>query len=192
MSEPLQKLIDKDEIRDVMGRYVRGVDRLDWEAVRACFHLDATDHHGDFHGARDDFIAWVSANHAKVAKSTHLLGSILIEFATPDRAAVESYFAATLELAAEATGHREMLVDEAQTGDPGRIRVEVLGRYADVFERRDGAWRIAKRRVAFDTLHSGPARGDVDKNVGWALGTRSGADPIYRARADAGLAPSRT
>ena len=34
MNDALQRLIDKDEIRDLMSRYARGVDRADWEGVR--------------------------------------------------------------------------------------------------------------------------------------------------------------
>ena len=41
MNEALQRLMDKDEIRDVMARYCHGVDRADWDLVRSTYHTDA-------------------------------------------------------------------------------------------------------------------------------------------------------
>jgi len=46
MSDALQRLVDKDQIRDLMSRYARGVDRGDWDLVRDTYHTDATDDHG--------------------------------------------------------------------------------------------------------------------------------------------------
>jgi hypothetical protein len=187
MADALQRLIDKSEIHDCMLRYVRGVDRRDWELVRSTFFEDGTDHHGDFKGKRDDFIAWVSKAHAQVTKSTHLLGNCLIEFASPELAVVETYFHAILELGAEAEEHRKMLLNEGKGGTAQRIRVEVLGRYVDRFEKRLGEWRIARRRVVFDTTHSQAAVGDVDSNMKWALGRRDDDDPLFLTRSEAGL-----
>ncbi|MBR8103528.1 nuclear transport factor 2 family protein, partial [Burkholderia multivorans] len=58
MSAAMQRLIDKDQIRGVMLRYARGVDRRDWECVRSAFFEDCHDDHADFKGTRDAFIAW--------------------------------------------------------------------------------------------------------------------------------------
>ena len=185
--DPIAQLVHKASIQDVMLRYARGVDRLDWELVRAAFFADATDHHGDFQGTRDEFIAWISKSHAAVAHSTHFLGNCLIEFASDVVAAVETYFAATLRLGADATSHRAMLVEPSAADKTQDLVVQVLGRYVDQFQQRDGAWKIAKRRVAFDAIHTQPANGDVTVNTGWALGTRDQGDPVFRNRAEAGL-----
>ena len=48
MGLTMQQIIDREEIRDLMMRYARGVDRGDWETVRAVYHPDARDDHGDF------------------------------------------------------------------------------------------------------------------------------------------------
>jgi len=190
MTDRLQRLLDKDEIRDVMARYARGVDRRDWEAVRSVFFEDGTDHHTDFKGLRDAFIDWVSAKHAQVAKSQHFLGNSMIEFADDRVALVETYFQAVLELGSEAQAHRAMLLREGEEAAPagGRTRVEVLGRYVDRFEKRDGAWRIKERRVVFDATHSEPNVGSVDENSSWVLGRRDAQDPVYIMRREAGLA----
>ena len=54
MADDLRRLVDEDEIRDVMQRYARGVDRREWELVRATFFEDGHDDHADFSGTRDD------------------------------------------------------------------------------------------------------------------------------------------
>jgi SnoaL-like domain len=186
MTDMLKRIADRCEIQDVLLCYARGVDRRDWELVRAAFHKDGTDHHGEFKGVRDDFIKWVSERHAQVTTSTHFLGNCLIEFASNDLAVVETNFIAILTLGSEATAHRQMLVDGAQQGGAGTIDVEVLGRYVDRFEKREGNWRIARRHVVFDSTRSRPAN-DTTINPMWMLGRRDSDDPVYLARAEADL-----
>jgi hypothetical protein len=53
----VEKLIARQEIADVIYRYARGIDRLDFDLVRACYHPDAFDDHGSFAGSVEDFIA---------------------------------------------------------------------------------------------------------------------------------------
>jgi len=187
MVDALERLIDRSEIQDCMLRYARGVDRRDWELVRSTFFEDGTDHHGDFRGTRDEFITWVSRAHAQVARSTHLLGNCLIEFASDDAAVVETHFHAILELGATADEHRKMLLSSAARGSSQNIRVDVLGRYVDRFEKRAGKWAVARRRVAFDATHAQPATGNLDTNVTRVLGRRDSNDAVFVARAEAGL-----
>ena len=47
---------DRREIEDCLLRYVRGVDRKNWELVRAAYHPDAHDDHGNYQGGIDGFI----------------------------------------------------------------------------------------------------------------------------------------
>ncbi|MEI6002085.1 hypothetical protein H3V53_34635 [Paraburkholderia bengalensis] len=37
-----------------MPRYCRGIDRIDWDLVRTCYHPDAFDEHGSSGGGRLD------------------------------------------------------------------------------------------------------------------------------------------
>lgn len=85
-------MADRLAIQDLMATYAQGVDRRDWEAVRATFHPDATDDHGDCKGGVDGFIEWVSRRHAGIEQSMHFLGNCRIEFAAADRAVVETYY----------------------------------------------------------------------------------------------------
>ena len=45
MEAKLQQLLDEAEIRRVHIRYCRGIDRMDWDLVRSCYHPDAIDQH---------------------------------------------------------------------------------------------------------------------------------------------------
>ena len=41
-------LLDREAIREAMGRYCRGIDRLDVDLIRSAYHEDAFDDHGPF------------------------------------------------------------------------------------------------------------------------------------------------
>lgn len=47
---------DRREIEDCQLRYVRGVDRKGWDLVRAAYHTEAHDGHGNYKGGIDGFV----------------------------------------------------------------------------------------------------------------------------------------
>lgn len=57
----VRELKDRQDIRDCLVRYCRGVDRFDREMVRSAYHPDAMDDHGDFVGGVENFIDWAFA-----------------------------------------------------------------------------------------------------------------------------------
>jgi hypothetical protein len=61
----LARVIDQQEIRDVIYRYCRGIDRRDFDLVRSCYHPEAHDDHGVFRGGVDDFIAYIERDLAR-------------------------------------------------------------------------------------------------------------------------------
>jgi hypothetical protein len=126
----LDELLDKQAIHEVVLRYCRGVDRMDRELVRSCYHDDAVDHHGNFEGGVEELLDWMWQTTAKFDISMHLLGNQLIEL-HGDVARVETYGIAF---------HR---------GDPDKRHRNLTNgfRYIDRFERRDGEWKIAQRVV---------------------------------------------
>lgn len=188
MSDRLERILDKEEIRDVLARYARGVDRRDWNAVRAAFHPDAHDDHGEYKGGVEGFIAWVSARHAAIEQSMHFLGNCLIEFPSLDAAVVETYYVAIQRIGAEAgDAPRRLLAQSGAKAVSGAIHLEVFGRYIDRFERRGGTWRIARRVVAFEAVRAEPS-GEAGLSPAWVQALRSHEDAIYAARRDAGLA----
>jgi SnoaL-like domain len=179
-NEALQLLIDKDEIRDVMARYCRGVDRADWNLVRSTYHTDAYDDHGDYKGGIDGFIAFAKSRTGGATQVMHFLGECLIEFASKDIAITETYFFTAHTLGPEA--QRQY----GATGKDGYVQLSHYGRYVDRMERRDGVWRIAHRIVVFETTRL--ALGEVPPiKPDWAGHRRDGTDPIFKMRSEAGL-----
>jgi hypothetical protein len=161
----LRDLLDKNEIHEVLLRYCRGVDRGDRELILGSFHPDAT-----IDAGKGKVKPAVVADNA--AKSdhvrTHLYANSLVEL-DGDWAFGETYFLAF---------HAE---DRSGTQF---IRTR-SSRAIDQFERRDGAWKIAKRVVADDWSR-------VDQVLEAAAGVpvtgrRSREDAVYRIREDPSL-----
>ena len=132
----LDELIAKQEIRDMMMRYCRGVNRLDMDLVRSCFHPDAWEDHGSFRGEAAAFCDGLGEGLKYFAFTFHFVGNSLIEI-EGDRAAHETYFIAYDRLPADDSG----------------VEKDVIfgGRYLAVHERRNGGpWLIAERAVMHD------------------------------------------
>jgi predicted nuclease with RNAse H fold len=163
----LQALLDRQAIADVVARYVRGVDRLDRDLVRSCYHPDATDEHGSFSGGVDAYVDWAFGLLRRYDTTMHLLGPTLVELAG-DVALAETYGVA----------HHRAAPDDDGAFDAKRNLVTGF-RYVDRFERRDGTWRIAKRIATTEWSR-------VDDLAGWWSvpdhlrgGRRDGQDPVY-------------
>jgi SnoaL-like domain len=129
----LRALEDKDEIRQAIYSYAHGTDRCQRELIEGAYHEDAWDDHGSFRGGRDEVTDIIAANKSGALNSQHHIGNVLIEL-QGDAANVESYFVA------------------CQLRDvDGRLYTRLrAGRYLDRFERREGRWRISRRRVVED------------------------------------------
>jgi hypothetical protein len=161
----LDALLDERAIRAVVLRYCRGVDRMDRDLVRSCYHDDATDEHGSFSGGVEDFLEWVFRLLGRYEVTMHFVGNLLVEVSPddPDVARSETYGIAF---------HR------GGDDDP-RLNLMTGFRYVDRFERRAGEWRIA-RRVAVTEW----SRVD-DREHWWPIpdgmrtGVRDGTDPVY-------------
>jgi len=132
----LQRLIDKEQIRDAMSRYARGVDRGDTELVRSAYHDDAFDQHGAFAGHIDEFLPWVKQLLEGVDNSMHFLGQSLIEFAGPALAVVETYFVSRRLLDPVPAAYAD------KVGPNDLVAREGWGRYIDRFEKRNGEWKV--------------------------------------------------
>ena len=134
----LRAAADKQEIQDVLMRYGRGVDRLDEELVRSCYHADSYDDHGHWKGNGHDFAAFiVESLPQRTHHTTHAVANVLIEIDPDDDDRARS----------EATS----LAYLRRTDEDGTEWLDFFsGRYVDRFERRDGSWRIAHRVVVHD------------------------------------------
>jgi SnoaL-like protein len=126
----LRVLIDKQEIRDHLMRYCRGVDRCDVELMRGIFHEDGTAFGSNAWEFCDHF---VPANEADTTFTVHILGNILVDV-DGDTAHSESYF-----------------VTYVGREDQGQQFVDAFcGRYVDRWERRAGQWGVVERRTVHE------------------------------------------
>ena len=139
----VQKLIDKDAIRQCLFRYARAIDRVDKDLLRQVYWPEAVDNHGTYNGPVGGFIEHVIPALLEMDQTIHFFGNILIEL-HGDRAASEAYFFAC---------HRYGM----KRGQPKEFTLG--GRYLDRFEKRAGEWRILRRDLAYDwvTENNSPA-----------------------------------
>jgi hypothetical protein len=164
-SPDLQRVIDHIAVRDVVLKYARAIDRMDWELLRSCYYPDAIDDHGPFRGTVEEMIPWLEENSVDYEFSTHYIMNQLVEL-DGDVAWVESYCLAT---------HRS--VPSKELPDPMDLVVNV--RYIDRMERRDGEWRIADRRLAWQGGRYDPVgRHELTLPMG-QTGRRERSDQAY-------------
>jgi hypothetical protein len=175
-SEALQRLIDKDAIRDALCRYARAVDRGDWALMRSTYHRDAYDEHGEYQGSVDGLVAWLDQRFAGVDNSMHFLGNCMIEFAGPDLALVETSFVSRRLRAPTDAESKNLEPQDAMCR-------EGWGRYVDRFERRKGEWRVAARCVVMEASSTSVAMGGI-RNSPLTWGQRNPGDRLYQAQTE--------
>jgi len=183
-----EKIADRMQIQDVMYRWCRAVDRLDYDGIRAVFHPDAVDRHGPFNGDVDGLVAWIRERHAKIPFSMHQISNILIEFARDDVALVETYVRTVQRYPADAKANLAQLSGGAAGSDGRAADLFTCSRYVDKFERRNGEWRIAQRNLIQDWKQIVDVPDDAPApKEGWLAGRRDVSDPLYALRAELGL-----
>lgn len=176
MDDRIARLLDRQEIERVIHDYCRGIDRRDLALVRACYHDDATDHHGSFFGNADEYVVWVDKLLARYRFTTHALNQITVEFGPdPDRAAAETYGISV---------HR---------GDPAKPHQNLATafRYLDRFERRAGRWKIASRVAIGEWSLRLPETAWWDIPESHVASRRDATDPIYALLASVGIDGAR-
>ena len=171
VSPALRELLDKEQIREVLYKYCRAVDRCDLELLKSVYHPDGFDAHGSkFAGNAHDFCDWVIPRLRVRQLNRHTIGNVLIDL-RGDEAFCESQY------------H----VSTRTTSTDGRVvDIGSEGRYLDVLLRcEDSGWRIFHRLVINDkrwanlvpTRDLGGYQGAPDR----ALTPSSDRnDPVYR------------
>lgn len=130
----LDEVVAREQIRDALSRYARGVDRLDLDLALSAFHPGAVDHHGRNVGdPRTIFPLIFERLRAHVAGG-HFLGCSVIEFRSASEACAET----------PAVGFHRIRTDSGLTD----LRIGL--RYVDRFEECDGTWAITHRHVLED------------------------------------------
>lgn len=158
---------DERAIHEVLTRYARAVDRVDWDTVLTCFFPDAHLDYGQVRGSPSDFVGFASTGLAPMVTTQHILHQVRIEL-DGDRAGVETYV----------TAFHRMPIPGDGGGDGGLADMSVGARYADRFERRAGEWRIARRSMIYDWTRIDPV-GAVLEDPTLVVGRRDGDDPSW-------------
>lgn len=161
----LASLLDERAIGQVVLRYCRGIDRLDRDLVRSCYHPDATDEHGSFSGGVEAYLDWAFRLLGRYASTMHLVGNLLVEVAG-DVALAETYGVA----------HHRGRPDEAF--EP-RHNLVTGFRFIDRFERRGGPWRIARRVATTEWVRVDDEAGRWSPPGELRHGARDATDPVY-------------
>jgi hypothetical protein len=167
MTDPVQRLLDKQDIAEILYRRARAGDRSDAELAHTCYHDGATERHGMFDGTAAEFIDVVSFTKPKpgspIKGMMHVITNILSDFADDTHAFVESYHVAWCQMT---------------DGTDATIG----GRYLDKFQKRAGRWGIVHRDVIFDWSRVEPETEKFwDKHPAkpFLFGKRGPDDPLY-------------
>jgi hypothetical protein len=164
MDKELQRFVDEAAIKKVHIRYCRGVDRMDWELLRSCYHPDAIDDHGEYVGGVDGFIEYCKQGTPNFLGTCHFTGNQLVEV-DGDTAWAEHHGIAYHRVA-------------GKDGKPEKDLITV-NRWIDRMEKRNGEWRIAHRKVVVDMDRVDPILAQwVPQNQ--LIGRRDKTDPSYK------------
>ena len=161
MDGELRRLVAENAIRRVLLIYCRGVDRMDLELIRSVFHPDAIDEHSArYSGPGVGFADYIAQSlpAQNLTSTSHQITNSLINFESEERASAETYFMA------------------AHTN--GTDILWMLGRYLDVFEQREGEWKILYRRLVHDMNYLTPATEGFNPSD-FMLGQQGLSDPSY-------------
>lgn len=141
----LEQLSAREEIRDILHRYCKGIDRRDWPLVRSCFADDHIHKHAEYRGPPDEFIGFANQVLEHIPGTHHSLSNIHIALSDDGTSATtEANFVAFHYIEA---GHPEFA--PCQTHGKATDWI-VAGRYCDRLERRDGSWIIVRREAFHD------------------------------------------
>lgn len=143
----IHELRDRECIREVIHRYCQAVDRCDLDMLKSCYWEDGYDDHGFFAGNAHEFADYVIPCLERIDSSMHAITNTRFKF-NGNKCACTSQWNVTHRLA-QGQGFTDFVHQ---------------GRYLDVWEKRDGEWKLLHRVIA----------GDLDRWI-HTLDIRSGA-----------------
>lgn len=160
----LRDMLDHHEIRDLLARYCHACDRGDEALMAACYTgADSWDDHGAVKASGPDYAAIMCQRVLdRTEAASHILGQSLIRL-EGDTAAAETFFAAFFRIA-------------GADGEPARIN-QLVGRFVDELERREGRWVIRRRTCVRDTSLTSTVTRDDYASFGFVEARRDGKDP---------------
>jgi ferredoxin len=128
--EELRRLIDRQQISDVLYRYASSVDYKDFATLRSLFTDDARGVYmtvADLTGA-DEIVKWIDGMTAGKAWQHHKLTVYHIDFTGPDEASTLTYH----------TSH------QTDVGDESTVTL-IVARYRDKLRRVGDTWQITEK-----------------------------------------------
>ncbi len=156
----VELLMAKDQIREQIYNYCRGLDRMDKPLSLAVWHPGATvNFAGNFTGTGPEWIERVWVGHARIHSHAHQMTNIIMKV-NGDKATSETYFIVSL--------HAQPTETSAST----RL---IRGRYADRWSRLNGKWAIDHREILVDFETTETSSGPNPK----APGRRDRTDSSY-------------
>lgn len=162
LQSEVQYLKDRQDILDCINRHARGHDRHDNELITNAYHDDGVDEHGPDINPAKLYADWANGVHRNSDANMHNITTHNCEI-DGNLAFAESYCLVGLLV-----GSREMVT-------------LLNGRYVDELEKRDGIWRITKRRTTLDFACTGDARiMAADQMKGYIKGARDHDDISYQ------------
>jgi ketosteroid isomerase-like protein len=147
----LETLVAKEDIRELVLLYSRGVDRQDFDLLRDLYTADATDTHGDtFDGSAKDYCDFLQASLPHIRYSGHHVCNHMISV-DGDTGEGEVYALAY-----------HIFPDRHGGWTEDFMCVRYIDRYA---READGKWRFAKRVVTYDMRTARPFLGTTGEEV---------------------------
>ncbi len=153
MDARLETLLDKQAIEEVVMRYSRTLDWLDTEGQGSCYWPEADINYGFYAGDGAGWVPVVMEVELASERRWHLCGGLLISV-EGDRASSECY-GFTVSSAPDQPGEKM----DSLFG----------GRYLDEWEKRNGKWRIIKRKYILDFTYQLPHGLDALAKSGFTL-----------------------
>jgi hypothetical protein len=139
--DPVDELIARSEIEQLLVRRGRAADAKNPQAIIREHVPGSRDAHGIFDGTIEEFAEHLRTHNyvdPRYGPQRHTVTNMLIDFVSSCSAVVESYHLAY---------HRMELAS-------GSHHVHIGGRYLDRCELTDGRWLLASRTVVYDWSRS--------------------------------------
>lgn len=169
MEDMVFEIDARQQIHDAIMRYCRGMDHCEPGLALSAYHPGARDEHGFYNGPAEDLVRAGIAASTNFEVIRHLICNEYVEFDPADRTVAHSE-----------TVTVGCILTKDPDGEGYRLAVSSC-RFLDRFELRDGAWKIAVRKLVLDWETEGPARGLAGGplTTGMLRGFASTADPSF-------------
>lgn len=148
MTLTLENLLDHEQVRHCIARLARGEDRRDAALITAAYWPDSVTDYGVFKGSFNEYLAWVVPGADAITNTQHHIGQSHIE----------------LDGAVARVETQVISYHRVKYGEGDEHDTVIGGRYLDVFEKRNGDWRIASRKMLYDWYQ------DWGASVDWSQG----------------------